>query len=453
MKTSKIRYLVFGLIAVILAAFVALSLTGCPGPEPEPEPEPDLNVPPEDLPVAERWGKYGGETSVTLEYSVASDGVCTITVKGTPNNSAWLATATYSYTAKADACYIYEFEAWTESGSGDRGFVLQYYYDAADGGKYLQFFPTITEERKTYTYKGSKLPKGGVRSMDFQSARKIGTYYVKVLSIKEYTPSLEYELIDDADSPNNGTYRVSSGAGMSGAVVIPASYNGKPVTEIGWHAFLDAGITSVTIPTSITIIRNGAFSNCANLATVTFAANSQLESIGYGAFAFCTSLTGITIPANVTDIDASFYGSVNLTSITVAAGNNRYTNENGILYSKDKTWLVAYPSASGNITILEGVTVIGGAAFRSCKNLTGVIIPASVTGIDYHAFIDCTNIPSITIPATVENMGGAVFEGWTSSQTIYIEGYADEAAADAAWDDEYSNWRENCEATIVYQGT
>ena len=88
-------------------------------------------------------------------------------------------------------------------------------------------------------------------------------------------PGLEYELTDDGTG-----YRVVYGP-RSGAVNIPASYNGKPVTEIG-DAFNYSGITGVTIPNSVKII--GGFWDCANLATVTFEAGSQLEEIAYGSF-------------------------------------------------------------------------------------------------------------------------------------------------------------------------
>jgi hypothetical protein len=212
-------------------------------------------------------------------------------------------------------------------------------------------------------------------------------------------PGLEYELTDDGTG-----YRVIGGP-RSGAVNIPATYNGKPVTEIGYGAFNGTGITS------------------------------------------------ITIHANVTFIDSAFMGCLSLTNITVAAGNPYYTSENGILYNKDKTELVAYPSVSGHVTIPAGVTTIGGAAFRDCENLTGITIPANVTHILWHVFIDCPNLRSITIPATVEFLGHGSFAGWTASQTINIQGHASQAEADAAWATEWhENWRTDCNAKINYNG-
>jgi hypothetical protein len=131
----------------------------------------------------------------------------------------------------------------------------------------------------------------------------------------------------------------------------------------------------------------------------------------------------------------------------VAVDNPSYASEGGILYNKAKTWLIAYPSASGSVTIPEGVTYIGFEAFYYCPGLTSITIPDGVTAIEAGAFWSCTSLTSITIPAGVTYLGFYAFYGWTVSQTIYIEGYASEAAADAAWN---SNWRSECNAVIKY---
>jgi len=140
---------------------------------------------PEDMPVKDRWGKWVDDTSTaTLVYSVADDGVCSITVGGKVDEAAWKVQAIYKYTAKTDTCYEYTFEAWTQSGTRD--FQFQYYYDN-DEKVYLNTRVTITDTRTTYTIYGQEIPKGGLRQVEFQCADQLGTFYVKILGIKEYT--------------------------------------------------------------------------------------------------------------------------------------------------------------------------------------------------------------------------------------------------------------------------
>ena len=248
---------------------------------------------------------------------------------------------------------------------------------------------------------------------------------------------------------NNEKTVLHSYPSASGSVTIK-----EGVTRICQQAFyFSTGLTSVTIPSSVTEIGRYAFLSAYNLTSVTIP--SSVTEIGRGAFVG-TDLTSITIPASVASIgDSPFHSCKNLTSITVDSNNPNYSSEGGILYNKDKTTLLDYPSAKGNVTIKEGVTKIGWRVFYYCTSLTDITIPSSVTAIEWQAFAFCTNIPSITIPSSVEIMSIEVFAGWTSSQTINLP-FANQAAADAAWE----GWRQNyngddCEnkAKINYNGS
>jgi len=427
-------------------------------------------TPPEQRPdAASRWGKWvADDATATLDYSVANDGVCTITVGGTAEEwDRWKANAGYGYTANVNTLYAYTFQAWTQSGTRNLG--VQYYVDNNDQ-VYKGSGVDITSTPETYTVKGERIPKGGVQSLEFQCADQLGTFYVKMLSIEPYEPELEYELVEEYGewgqyNENYDTYRVKSAIGMSGAVVIPAIHSGKAVTEIGENAFSNPGITSISIPASVKLIGRDAFAFCQNLTSVTFASGSQLDSIGGYAFAWCPSLASITIPASVTFIgNAVFAGSNNLTNITVNANNPNYSSQSGILYDKHKTELIAYPSARGNVTnIPNSVASIGSEAFRDCESLTGVTIPSSVNHIGLWAFAWCPNIASITIPASVAQIEQQAFMDWTASQTIYIKGHASrQSTIDAEWggywwnqelgESEFFAWDSDCNANIVYQG-
>jgi len=117
-------------------------------------------------------------------------------------------------------------------------------------------------------------------------------------------------------------------------------------------------------------------------------------------------------------------------------------------FQMNGTTLVQYNGNAANVTIPAGVTSIGNWAFSGCTDLTSVTIPTGVTSIGNNAFYRCTGLTSVTIPAGVTSIGSWAFSDWTSSQTINIQGKANQAAADAAWG---ADWRAECYARIVYQ--
>lgn len=159
-----------------------------------------------------------------------------------------------------------------------------------------------------------------------------------------------------------------------GAVVIPSEYNGKPVKEIGEYAFGDCSITSVTIPDSIT-------------------------TIGESAFSYCGNLTEIYIPQSVTSIGAgAFYMCLSLSGIDVATENPAFASVNGVLFNKDKTVLLAYPSCgAARYTVPDGVLGIGEYAFANNEVLTEVTFPESIALIGEFAFVECVGLEKVTI--------------------------------------------------------
>ena len=153
-----------------------------------------------------------------------------------------------------------------------------------------------------------------------------------------------------------------------------------------------------TIPESVTDIDIHAFEDCHNLTSIIISEN--VTKIGWGAFKNCTSLTDIIIPDSVTTIsDYIFYGCSSLTSINVSESNLNYSSQNGILFNKDKTSLIAYPgNKSGALyTIPNSVTYIYDYAFNACNSLTSISIPNSITEISGYAFYGCNNLTSINV--------------------------------------------------------
>lgn len=131
----------------------------------------------------------------------------------------------------------------------------------------------------------------------------------------------------------------------SGAITIPSTLGGYPVTSIGDHAFAGcSSLTSVTIDNSVTSIGESAFASC-SLESVTI--GNSVTSIGDCAFQVCYNLTSVTIGNSVTNIGyCAFTDCYSLTNIAVDNSNQYYSGADGVLFNKDKTVLIQYPTGN-----------------------------------------------------------------------------------------------------------
>ena len=200
---------------------------------------------------------------------------------------------------------------------------------------------------------------------------------------------------------------------------------------IGEQAFSDIhSLSSITIPASVTSIDYKAFSNANTgedkLTTITFAEGSRLTTVGKNLFEGRTALENVEIPAGVTDLNietntVSYNISLKLGAlnawddaadvVTFAEGSPFSKDEYGLLY--DGTTLVANLNKVNDsyietydFIIKDGTTAIGDVAMISNNNgwtIGTIIIPSSVETIGKYAFRY-----SSTISTTV------IFEGMTA---------------------------------------
>ncbi len=104
---------------------------------------------------------------------------------------------------------------------------------------------------------------------------------------KPVDPNLKYEIKGAAVTITGCDKKAS------GTLTIPATIEGKSVTNIGEKAFsICMSLTSITIPNSVTSIGKGSFQACTSLTSITIP--DTVTSIGFGAFFNCTSLTTVT---------------------------------------------------------------------------------------------------------------------------------------------------------------
>ena len=183
------------------------------------------------------------------------------------------------------------------------------------------------------------------------------------------------------------------------------------MTSIGDGAFsyCYALTGTLIIPDLVTTIGNGAFFGCNNL-TGSLTISNLVTTIGYQAFTNCSGLTELIIGNNAVIGRAAFLGCYGLISIEVAADNQDYSSENGVLFNKNKTTLIIYPAGKtdASYTIPNSVDTINGSAFYSC-GLTEVTIPNSVVSIEDFAFAWCGGLTEVTIPNSVVSIGDLAF--------------------------------------------
>ena len=217
--------------------------------------------------------------------------------------------------------------------------------------------------------------------------------------------------------------------GVFGATILSNNYeNGKGIikfngniTEVGYDAFWNCdALTSVTIPNSVTSIGEGAFLGCSKLKSFygKFASEDNRCLIIDGVLnSFAPAgLTTYTIPNSVTSIGyAAFYGCSALKSFygKFASEDNRCVIIDGVLHSFAPAGLTSY-------TIPNSVTSIGDYAFEGCYALKSVTIPNSVTEIGDYAFIGCSALTSINIPNSVTEIGAEAFHGCFALTSVTI---------------------------------
>lgn len=139
------------------------------------------------------------------------------------------------------------------------------------------------------------------------------------------------------------------------------------------------------------------------------------------------SITKISVPTSVLHLIISSYGMLTdlyetLEYIDVADNNSVYCSVDGVLYSKDMTKLIKYPSAKTDVSfqIPESVSVVNDEAFRGCKFTISLTIPKSVTYIGKEAFYGA-DFAALEIPMGIKIEKGAL-DAMSELTDIYFGG-------------------------------
>ena len=248
----------------------------------------------------------------------------------------------------------------------------------------------------------------------------------------------------------------------------------KSVEEIRKSAFAyNTKLKSINIPESVTSIGGSAFNGCTGELTInckqliekdytstSYPAMNWLKGANFSKLIIGDAITSIgdyvfyelNKEGSLTDLvlgdNLSVLGRNALPSATNihigncivkdcdSSGFGKYTNvyisnlstycqfDCGWGYSNEGLFhsgsiLYVNGEEISELTIPQGVTILGTCLFNGCRSLKKVIIPDGVTDLGTYTFGDCTNLEYVDIGSTVESMWNRTFDGCTSLKEVY----------------------------------
>lgn len=270
-------------------------------------------------------------------------------------------------------------------------------------------------------------------------------------------------------STNNPNYTTENGVLFNNDKTVLVAYNKESaatsytvpngVETIEYYAFgLSFNLEKVVIPNTVTDIEELAFYNCSNLKEIEMSEsvthigahvfdNTALTEIdgGYyigdclvgvnneftgdfiikdgtrlvadGAIRGKENLNTIAVPESVEIIGEyaflNFYNDAlnadGFENITVAENNKNFCSEGGVMFNKDKTELLYYPSGKDDstYTVPNSVKKLARASFTTCR-LEKLYLPDTLETIDESAFQEC-KMTTVEIPESVKYIGKYAF--------------------------------------------
>lgn len=400
---------------------------------------------------------------------------------------------------EGDGSHYYEFTGWSESEGGEL-VELETYEITQDTDLFAQFLEkTASYKVKWLQYDGSLIyeepydagstpiykedtpTRDGARDGYVYKFTGWTPDIVVVTSNAEYTATFEevsiYENLNfELNSERTGYIVTGAKEDAVNPLIIPDTYEDKPVVAIGdgafkytstknvilgdnietigeiafWRSDIETitlssslkeiksqafnecnSLQSVALPDSLETIGNFAFAECESLSQVSIKTTSTLSSLGVSVFKLDSSLTSIVLPQGVTNIpNTAFQECTSLRSVNILGDGNVYYGKECFLGDSKLSILstirtnktIGESSFEGCSAItsfsLSGTQSIGAKAFKGCVGLTSLSLTRSIESIGKGAFAGCSGITSISITYT-----GSSSTGEENLSYIFNENY------------------------------
>lgn len=181
---------------------------------------------------------------------------------------------------------------------------------------------------------------------------------------------------------------VTSAGDVTGALTLPSTvrYEGQTyvVSQVASNAFSNyTGITSLTLPPTISVIEAAAFRNCSSLSSVSVP--TSVSTIEDYAFENCTQLQSFQFVTSLSTLGQGCFRGC---------------------------------SSLANIELPSTITAIPADAFSGCTAVTSLQLPTTIMQIGDRAFAHCSGLHSIYLDRSVQQMGDSTFVGCDSVQAI-----------------------------------
>lgn len=293
-----------------------------------------------------------------------------------------------------------------------------------------------------YVFKGWSLTENGeiVENINTLPITSNVTYYAIYIELTAGLYNESYEQVktwENLISEKNITLTSTSNSitdvneEITGILVLPST-----ITSIRNNAFSNSKLTEVILPDSLQKIEYAAFINSSLNKIEIPDSITELDS---STFKNCINLTSIFLGSGILTIDEStFEGCANIQEIVVKEGNKVYhSKSNCLIETETKTLILGSKNSiipsDGSVTIINSqafsgcsgiksiiipseVTEIGFAAFSYCDNLYEVIFEegSKITSINNNTFQNCVSLTNIILPDSVTTLGSSVFSGCSS---------------------------------------
>ena len=155
-----------------------------------------------------------------------------------------------------------------------------------------------------------------------------------------------------------------------------------------------------------------------------------VTSIDESVFSSNTNIKEIIIPKTVKNTEFGslegitsnpFSGCLSLETIEVEEGNPAICSVDGVLFNKDKTNLLCYPTASPRelYTVPDGVKRVATGAFFNNQHLRKIVLPDNLESLGYSVFANSKSLEEVVLPSNIKELPFSLFKNCIKLKDIY----------------------------------